>query len=396
MKVLISKSVFGVTGSAQCSQDIIRYLINNNHSLTVISLEGNNGFSFETKQNDLLNKLKWFIFYKSSTINNNISFFKKLYWKLKFPIVRYFNKRKINKLNIRHLIVNSTGSLDLLNEISLSGAKYFHKTLVVHESPDITKFKEVKKNKEYYSQQFSFFSDYIFVSKIVRDKWINFINLDRDKTHYIPNTIREDLTKNLLTKNIFDLKKECSLSMESKTILCIGSIQYLKGQDLLIEASKKLWNSGHYDFDLVLIGDVYESFGLKIMNMINQLKIDYPIKHKKPVSPFMALKYIASADIIVLPSRTEALPRVILEGMALKKPIIASDVGGVSELIENNVQGLVFNAEDINQLSNYMEILLNDNLIKKNLSEKAHEKYWNFYSRKIYNKNWSNFLDRLD
>jgi len=50
MKVLISKSVFGVTGSAQCSQDIIRYLINNNHSLTVISLEGNNGFSFETKQ----------------------------------------------------------------------------------------------------------------------------------------------------------------------------------------------------------------------------------------------------------------------------------------------------------------------------------------------------------
>jgi glycosyltransferase involved in cell wall biosynthesis len=184
--------------------------------------------------------------------------------------------------------------------------------------------------------------------------------------------------------------------MESKTILCIGSIQYLKGQDLLIEASKKLWDSGDYNFDLVLIGDVYESFGLKIMKMINKLKIDYPINYKKPVSPFMALKYIASADIIVLPSRTEALPRVILEGMALKKPIIASDVGGVSELIENNVQGLVFNAEDINQLSNYMEILLNDNLIKKNLSEKAHEKYWNFYSRKIYNKNWSNFLDRFD
>ena len=303
-----------------------------------------------------------------------------------------FDKASSSKTSIKALL----GSLDLLNEISLKGAKYFRKTLVVHESPDITKFKEVKKNKEYYSQQFSFFSDYIFVSKIVRDKWINFINLDRDKTHYIPNTIREDLTKNLLTKNIFDLKKECSLSMESKTILCIGSIQYLKGQDLLIEASKKLWNSGDYNFDLVLIGDVYESFGLKIMNMINQLKIDYPIKYKKPVSPFMALKYIASADIIVLPSRTEALPRVILEGMALKKPIIASDVGGVSELIENNIQGLVFNAEDVNKLSDCMKVLLDDSQFIKNLSEKAHEKYWNFYSRKIYNKNWSNFLDRFD
>ena len=77
------------------------------------------------------------------------------------------------------------------------------------------------------------------------------------------------------------------------------------------------------------------------MKMIDQLKIDYPVKYKKLVSPFMALKRIASADIIVLPSRTEALPRVILEGMAFKKPIIASDVGGVSELIENNIQGLV-------------------------------------------------------
>ena len=110
----------------------------------------------------------------------------------------------------------------------------------------------------------------------------------------------------------------------------------------------------------------------------------------------MALKYIASADIIVLPSRTEALPRVILEGMALKKPIIASDVGGVSELIENNIQGLVFNAEDVNKLSDCIKVLLDDGQFIKNLSEKAHEKYWNFYSRKIYNKNWSNFLDRFD
>ena len=84
MKVLISKSVFGVTGSAQCSQDIIRHLINNNHSLTVISLEGNKGFSFEIKQNDLINKLKWFIFYKSSTSNNNISFFKSYIGNLNF------------------------------------------------------------------------------------------------------------------------------------------------------------------------------------------------------------------------------------------------------------------------------------------------------------------------
>ena len=73
----------------------------------------------------------------------------------------------------------------------------------------------------------------------MRDKWINFINLDRNKTHYIPNTIREDLTKNLLTKNIFDLKQECSLSIESKTILCIGSISIFKGTGYFNRGFKK-------------------------------------------------------------------------------------------------------------------------------------------------------------
>ena len=70
-------------------------------------------------------------------------------------------------------------------------------------------------------------------------------------------------------------------------------------------------------------------------------------------------KYINNADAIVLPSYREGLSTVLMEGASMSKPLLASNVPGCKELIENNLTGLVFEPRDIIDLTRQMRAILN-------------------------------------
>jgi glycosyltransferase involved in cell wall biosynthesis len=71
-------------------------------------------------------------------------------------------------------------------------------------------------------------------------------------------------------------------------------------------------------------------------------------------------------DIFVLPSSFEAFPRSIIEAMAAGLPVIATDVGGNSEAVENNVSGLIVPPEDPITLAGKIQLLVqNSNLRSK-------------------------------
>src|SRR4030095_3331341 len=60
---------------------------------------------------------------------------------------------------------------------------------------------------------------------------------------------------------------------------------------------------------------------------------------------------LACSDLFVLPTLKDALPTVIIEALAAEKPIVASDIGGVPEIIENKVNGLLVQPGDLSSLS---------------------------------------------
>jgi len=146
-------------------------------------------------------------------------------------------------------------------------------------------------------------------------------------------------------------------------ILSIGNLIKTKGYEYLIEAVDLLKRKGRR-FRLIIIGEGPEEYLLK--NKIHSLELDREIK----ILPFMFKpelnKFYNLCDIFVLPSLSEGVSVVVLEALACKKPVVATAVGGMRDIIENEVTGLLVPEKDSIALVNAIERVLDDG----NLAEK--------------------------
>ena len=82
--------------------------------------------------------------------------------------------------------------------------------------------------------------------------------------------------------------------------------------------------------------------------------------------------FLSSIDCFVLPSYREGLPITVLEAFALKKPVIGSDIYGISSIIKHNETGLLFPPGDVGKLAENMEILLHNKPLVKKITNKAY------------------------
>lgn len=81
----------------------------------------------------------------------------------------------------------------------------------------------------------------------------------------------------------------------------------------------------------------------------------------------------AAADIFVFPSAIETFGLVVAEAMAAELPVVSSRVGGVPELIENGVNGLIFEPNDIDQMISHVRQLVENPTLRKEMGQKARQ-----------------------
>jgi len=120
-------------------------------------------------------------------------------------------------------------------------------------------------------------------------------------------------------------------------LLFLGQLVERKGIDTLVAAFARMETSA----DLLLAGGDWNSYGFprQIRDMIADLNIQDRVhleNHRPDVGALLD-----NCDIFVLPSRSEARPRTIIEALYLGKPVVASGVGGIPTLIEDGVTGLL-------------------------------------------------------
>jgi len=91
---------------------------------------------------------------------------------------------------------------------------------------------------------------------------------------------------------------------------------------------------------------------------------------------------------LVLPSVTEGLPRVILEAMALSKPVIASRVGGIPDLVKDGLTGFLFEAGNTRELAEKLKILMSDKSMAIEMGKRGRELIQNQFSNEKYLENY--------
>lgn len=141
--------------------------------------------------------------------------------------------------------------------------------------------------------------------------------------------------------------KRHDLKQEYK-ILCVGSLaQMYKGADIILETLSYIKNEvPDFDIKLVWLGDgVYKS---EMQLLAKSLGLNDLVNFVGNVNTKTVLNEMDSSDLLVHPSRTEGLPRVIIEAMSRGMPVVATNVGGIPELLEENV---MVNKNDTKELA---------------------------------------------
>ena len=214
--------------------------------------------------------------------------------------------------------------------------------------------------------------------------------------------ISEDILNNCVKNNLKAIKiyngidtkkwKQAQGGARLFSIINVGRITYQhKGQDILIKALKECKDKG-MKFVCNFIGGVYEydthSFEY-LKKIIEDLKLSEEIKFLGNRNDIPEL--LSQSDLFILPSRYEGLPISLLEAMAAKLPVIASNVSGSTDLIEHKKNGLLFESENPLDLADKILYLYNNRGEMKLLAQNAYEyvqgfdisimceKYWELY-----------------
>jgi glycosyltransferase involved in cell wall biosynthesis len=105
---------------------------------------------------------------------------------------------------------------------------------------------------------------------------------------------------------------------------------------------------------------------------------------ERPVMHGEAMQLMAGCTMFVLPSRLEGVPRVVVEAMAMGKPVVASKINGTPYILEHGREGLLFESEDVEGLAECMDQLLTDKQLAQTLGEHARERILRDHSTGIF------------
>jgi len=195
------------------------------------------------------------------------------------------------------------------------------------------------------------------------------MGVPEEKIAVIPNGIDLSEYGDLPPKGYF--KKRFDIDEDEKIALYLGRIHKIKGIDILVKAFAEV-NEKLNDVRLVIVGpdDGYLS---ELKLMIKALKIENNVLIVGPLYGEEKLEAYIDADVYVLPSKYETFPIGLLEAYSCGKPVVASRVGGLKDLVVDEKTGLLVEPGDVKQLQRSMLYLLNNYNKAKEMSLKGRD-----------------------
>lgn len=287
------------------------------------------------------------------------------------PITILWLVHLIYKLNIDLIVTN------ISKEVIIGG--------IAAKITRITHIRRIGNEKDYnhhLMKRFNNLIDYTIVpSDYVKNKVLNMHNfLKKDKIVKIHNGV----TPNYPTlSDVAKLKRRYKIPLSSIIIGYTGKFSSVKNIPTLLDIFSDLRND--YDVHLILAGDGPQKN--KIKRKIKELNIEQDVSLLGFVtnSEEIATMY----DIGVLFSDIEGFSNSVVECMAVGTPVVCTDVGGQSEIVENNYNGFLIAPGKKEQLNDKLSILIDDKYKRKNFSQNCVQTIKNKFSEDI-------MLDKLE
>jgi glycosyltransferase involved in cell wall biosynthesis len=140
--------------------------------------------------------------------------------------------------------------------------------------------------------------------------------------------------------------------VEHRRLVSVGRLAAEKGQLLMVEAARVLARKG-LEFELVLVGD--GEMRAEIESLIARYSLQRHVRLLGAISTDQLRTEILKARALVLPSFAEGLPMVIMEAMALRRPVLTTYVAGIPELVIHGKTGWLFPAGSLDALTDALQ-----------------------------------------
>lgn len=235
----------------------------------------------------------------------------------------------------------------------------YHHTLVEQILTDINRVALSTKQRFFIARKgliYKLATHLLPCSSAAKEDLIKYYKVSHVKAFVFPNALQDRNLKNI--------------GADRKTFGFIGRLDYSKGVDILITAFQQIIS--HYpDVKLVIVGAGKQRQALEMQ----ALKYSSNIIFAGGVSYENVFKYLQTFTCLVVPSRTDNLPTVILEAFSCGTPVVASNTGGIPDMVKDGENGLLFNNENPLELANKLNLLLTNKEERSRLAENARQTF---------------------
>lgn len=176
-----------------------------------------------------------------------------------------------------------------------------------------------------------------------------------------------------------------AISANDKVILFVGRLVTIKNIPFLLKAFVEVAKA-RKDVTLIIVGDGPEEKAIR--NTVNKLGLTNKVVLAGFIPPGGVSAYYQAADVFAITSHYDNFPTVILEAMKYGLPVVATDVGGISLQVENNVNGILIDAGDLPAFKTAVLKLLADDPLRNTMGHRNKEKVarefaWDKSARKL-------------
>jgi glycosyltransferase involved in cell wall biosynthesis len=174
----------------------------------------------------------------------------------------------------------------------------------------------------------------------------------------------------------------------------IANLQFRKGHDDFLAMAKQLIDDAHHvEFDIIGGDILQEPREPKLKALAKELGIGDKVHFHGQISDVK--KALSSLDIFVCASHEEAFPISILEAMACARPIVSTDVNGITEMLNHDVNALLCQPFAPEQLAAAVASLLNDPHKAEQLGQRARESVVTQFSRDAFKHKMQSLYEEL-